>query len=317
MSLTFWEAFGGLSGLAQALFFLALFTAFAFEFINGFHDTANAVTTVIYTKTLRPTPAVFFSGFMNFLGVLVGGTTVAFSIVNLLPVDLRKPQSVREVHDSARSLQAFLDQKESDQESTQDKSAKIQKIHAELSLIASVLDGKQTLSEVAPADRWAVRQSIYRVQKGLAGLELSKDAVKTIAPARDSFKHAIEYVPLWVVIGVALALGIGTTIGYKRIVATIAEKIGKTHLTYAQGAAAESVAALTIGLTDMFHAPVSTTQVLSSGIAGTMWAKNSGVQIGTIRKILIAWALTLPMAILLGGCLFFLGVMAFDGVKLH
>ncbi len=475
MNLTFWEALGGLSGLAQALFFLALFTAFAFEFINGFHDTANAVTTVIYTKTLRPTPAVFFSGFMNFLGVLVGGTTVAFSIVNLLPVDLliegsstkaiimvmsllfagviwnlgtwwmglpvssshtligsilgvglanslmtdgtlsgvnwakaadvgkalllspligfvaaalllmlmrvifrnpnlyhppgegdnppswirgvliatcggvsfahgsndgqkgmglillaligflptyyamdlRKPELAREVHDSAKSLQAFLDQKESEQESTQDKSAKVEQIHAELSLITRVLDGKQTLSEVAPADRWAVRQSIYRVQKGLAGLELSKDAAKTISPARDSFKHAIEYVPLWVVIGVALALGIGTTIGYKRIVVTIAEKIGKTHLTYAQGAAAETVAALTIGLADMFHAPVSTTQVLSSGIAGTMWANNSGVQIGTIRKILIAWALTLPMAILLGGGLFFLGVMAFDGVKLH
>jgi phosphate/sulfate permease len=487
MNLTFWEALGGLSGLGQALFFLALFTAFAFEFINGFHDTANAVTTVIYTKTLRPTPAVFFSGFMNFLGVLVGGTTVAFSIVNLLPVDLliegsstkaiimvmsllfagviwnlgtwwmglpvssshtligsilgvglanslmtdgtllgvnwakaadvgkalllspligfvaaalllmlmrvifrnpnlyhppgegdnppswirgvliatcggvsfahgsndgqkgmglillaligflptyyamdlRKPELAREVHDSARSLQVFIDQQASEQAESglghdtapegkaDEKSARIEKIRSELSLITSVLDGKRALSEVAPADRWAVRQSIYRVQKGLAGLDLSKDALKTIAPARDSFKHAIEYVPLWVVIGVALALGIGTTIGYKRIVVTIAEKIGKTHLTYAQGAAAETVAAITIGLADMFHAPVSTTQVLSSGIAGTMWANKSGVQFGTIRKILIAWILTLPMAILLGGGLFFLGVMAFDGVKLH
>jgi PiT family inorganic phosphate transporter len=111
-----------------------------------------------------------------------------------------------------------------------------------------------------------------------------------------------------VVLGVALALGIGTTIGYKRIVVTIAEKIGKTHLTYAQGAAAETVAAVTIGLADIFHAPVSTTQVLSSGIAGTMWANKSGVQLTTIRKILIAWVLTLPMAILLGGLLFFLGV---------
>lgn len=245
---------------------------------------------------------------------------ILLALIGFLPtyyaMDLRKPELAREVHDSARSLQTFLDQQESELVSTQDKSAKVDKIHAELSLITSVLDGKQTLSEVAPTDRWAVRQSIYRVQKGLAGLELSKDAAKTIAPARDSFKHAIEYVPLWVVIGVALALGIGTTIGYKRIVVTIAEKIGKTHLTYAQGAAAETVAALTIGLADMFHAPVSTTQVLSSGIAGTMWANKSGVQVGTIRKILIAWALTLPIAILLGGGLFFLGVTAFDGVKL-
>ena len=88
MNTTFWEAFGNLSAIGQFLFFFALFIAFVFEFINGFHDTANAVTTVIYTKTLKPTPAVFFSGFMNFLGVLLGGTTVAFSIVNLLPVDL-------------------------------------------------------------------------------------------------------------------------------------------------------------------------------------------------------------------------------------
>jgi PiT family inorganic phosphate transporter len=89
---------------------------------------------------------------------------------------------------------------------------------------------------------------------------------------------------------------------------TIAEKIGKTHLTYAQGAAAELVAALTIGLADLFHAPVSTTHVLSSGIAGTMWANRSGIQGSTIRKILLAWILTLPVAILLGGVLFYLGV---------
>jgi phosphate/sulfate permease len=258
---------------------------------------------------------------------------ILLALIGFLPtyyaMDLRKPELAREVHDSARSLQAFIDQQASEQAESglgndtapegkaDEKSARIEKIRSELILITSVLDGKRALSEVAPADRWAVRQSIYRVQKGLAGLDLSKDALKTIAPARDAFKHAIEYVPLWVVIGVALALGIGTTIGYKRIVVTIAEKIGKTHLTYAQGAAAETVAALTIGLADMFHAPVSTTQVLSSGIAGTMWANKSGVQFGTIRKILIAWILTLPMAILLGGGLFFLGVIAFDGVKLH
>ena len=88
MNQLFWESFGNLTLWGQFLFFLALFVAFAFEFINGFHDTANAVTTVIYTQTLKPTPAVFFSGFMNFLGVLLGGTTVAFSIVNLLPVNL-------------------------------------------------------------------------------------------------------------------------------------------------------------------------------------------------------------------------------------
>ena len=128
-----------------------------------------------------------------------------------------------------------------------------------------------------------------------------------LAAHRKEFTRAIEYVPLWVVVGVALALGIGTTIGYKRIVVTVAEKIGKTHLTYAQGAAAEIVAAATIGLADVFHLPVSTTHVLSSGVAGTMWANRSGVQLGTVKRIGMAWILTLPCAILLSAALFTLG----------
>ena len=86
--MTFWDAFTGLSAGPMLLLIFALAIAFAFEFINGFHDTANAVTTVIYTHSLPPTPAVVYSGFMNFLGVLLGGTAVAFGIVNLLPVDL-------------------------------------------------------------------------------------------------------------------------------------------------------------------------------------------------------------------------------------
>jgi phosphate/sulfate permease len=156
--------------------------------------------------------------------------------------------------------------------------------------------------------RWQVRQSIYRLGIELDKAKLPSDIAKDLAPHRKVLKRSIEYIPFWVILGTALALGIGTTIGYKRIVVTIAEKIGKTHLTYAQGAAAETVAALTIGLADFFHAPVSTTHVLSSGIAGTMWANKSGVQMATIRKILIAWVLTLPMAILLGGLFFYLGV---------
>ena len=122
-------------------------------------------------------------------------------------------------------------------------------------------------------------------------------------------QHAIEYVPLWVIIGVAFALGIGTTIGYKRIVVTIAEKIGKTHLTYAQGVAAESVAAVTISFADLLHLPVSTTHVLSSGVAGTMWANQSGIQTSTIRKILIAWVLTLPISIACSASLFTIGCL--------
>ena len=121
--------------------------------------------------------------------------------------------------------------------------------------------------------------------------------------------------PTWVVVGVALALGIGTTIGYKRIVVTVAEKIGKTHMTYAQGAAAEVVAAVTIGLADVFHMPVSTTHVLSSGVAGTMWANRSGIQGETVRRIGLAWVLTLPAAIVLAATLFSVGGFVIPGAR--
>jgi PiT family inorganic phosphate transporter len=104
---------------------------------------------------------------------------------------------------------------------------------------------------------------------------------------------------------IAIALGLGTMIGWKRIVVTVGEKIGKSHLTYAQGAAAEITAMGTIGLADGFGLPVSTTHVLSSGVTGAMAANGSGVQMSTIRSLLLAWVLTLPCAITLSACLFF------------
>lgn len=107
-------------------------------------------------------------------------------------------------------------------------------------------------------------------------------------------------------VAVAIALGLGTMVGWKRIVRTVGEKIGKTHLTYAQGASAELVAMTTIGAADMFGLPVSTTQVLSSGVAGTMTANRSGLQWSTVRNLLMAWVLTLPIAILLSGSLYWL-----------
>jgi PiT family inorganic phosphate transporter len=95
-------------------------------------------------------------------------------------------------------------------------------------------------------------------------------------------------------------------VGWKRIVVTVGERIGKTHLTYAQGASAEVVAMLTIGAADMYGLPVSTTHVLSSGVAGTMAASKSGLQMATIRNLAIAWVLTLPAAMLLSGSLYWL-----------
>ena len=113
-----------------------------------------------------------------------------------------------------------------------------------------------------------------------------------------------KFIPVWVKVAVALALGLGTMIGWKRIVVTVGEKIGKTHLTYAQGAAAELVAAATILAADQLHLPVSTTHVLSSGVAGTMAANHSGLQMETLRNLLLAWVLTLPVTVLLGAGIF-------------
>jgi phosphate/sulfate permease len=455
--MSFWEAFAGLPLPNKIFFAVALSVAFGFEFINGFHDTANAVTTVIYTRTLKPIPAVCYSGMMNFLGVMLGSTAVAFSIVNLLPVDLlinsasvraivmvislllagviwnlatwwyglpvssshtligsilgvglanslltrgdvqgvnwskagevglsllispllgfvaaaglllamkrlipeprlyhppeegdapprwvrgvllttcggvsfahgsndgqkgmglillaligflpthyaldlNHPSRAKEVREAAVAICDILEEREPD--------SLTPAIRSDLDAIVADLEGKRGFGEVPPADRWEIRQSIYRLRRDVGRMRDSEAVWEAIAPHAEQLDEAIEYVPTWVVGGVALALGIGTTIGYKRIVVTVAEKIGKTHLTYAQGAAAELIAAVTIGLADVFHMPVSTTHVLSSGVAGTMCANRSGIQGETVRRIGLAWVLTLPAAIVLSAALFSAG----------
>lgn len=474
--MTFWDAALALPAAALLFLAVALLVAFAFEFINGFHDTANAVTTVIYTRTLSATPAVLFSGVMNFLGAFVTvvffGAAVAFSIVNLLPVDLlveansnaalvmvlalllagviwnlgtwymglpvssshtligsilgvgiahglwsgkgfdgvnwakagevglgllispligfaaaagllllmkrtlkepklyeppkdgeRPPRWVRAVllltcggvsfahgsNDGQKGMGLLLlvligfmpvhyalsvNRPEMAPElraATAEVRALYPKhglpvpaqLEADMRYVAARLEGRSNLNELAQVEekdaagnpvnvRWEVRQALFRTNRELkrAGADRELPAAfraeaEALRAARVS--PAIEFVPLWVVAGTALALGIGTTIGYKRIVITVAEKIGKSHLTYGQGAAAEAVAAATILAADVAHLPVSTTQVLSSGVAGTMAANGSGVQGGTCKKIALAWALTLPACVLLAGLLFVLG----------
>jgi PiT family inorganic phosphate transporter len=128
--------------------------------------------------------------------------------------------------------------------------------------------------------------------------------VKHLIRFRDDLNQIVKYVPVWVKIAVAIALGLGTMIGWKRIVVTVGEKIGKSHLTYAQGASAELMAAATIALADFMGLPVSTTHVLSSGIAGGMVANRSGLQKETLISILLAWVLTLPACVFLGATLF-------------
>jgi PiT family inorganic phosphate transporter len=134
--------------------------------------------------------------------------------------------------------------------------------------------------------------------------ELSPAARRTLDELTPPVYRATEFAPLWVSLGVAFALGIGTMIGWRRIVVTVGEKIGKTHLTYAQGMSAEIVAMSTVFGADLIGLPVSTTHVLSSGIAGTMAASRSGLQMKTVRAILSAWILTLPVTMAISAALF-------------
>ncbi len=468
--MNFWEVAFSLPMWPLIALALALITAFGFEFINGFHDTANAVTTVIYTRSLTATPAVLYSGFLNFLGVLLGGTAVAFGIVNLLPVDLlvegksnaalvmvmslllagvtwnlstwyfglpvssshtligsilgvgianglwketglngvnwvevkkvglallcspligfvlsmlllllmkvffrsprlytppegddKPPTAIRVAliatcgsvsfahgsNDGQKGMGLLLlvligflplhyaltvnkpehapvvfaavgelreEYAKAGVEIPKSDDPKKPKLGDHLEVIERELKDKKSFEELPPnkEERWDVRQAIAGVGRDLKKTEaddkLPEEFRKKLTKLRkEKFLPAVEYVPLWVVIGTALALGIGTTIGYKRIVKTVAEKIGKTHLTYGQGAAAEAVAGSTILIAAVTGLPVSTTHVLNSGVAGTMVANRSGLQWKTVSKIFTAWLLTLPSCILLAGTLFWIG----------
>ena len=146
-------------------------------------------------------------------------------------------------------------------------------------------------------------QAITQIGKKKIGGFSAADA-KTLKSFSGLLNNGTRFIPIWVKITVALALGLGTMIGWKRIVVTVGEKIGKQHLSYAQGASAEIIAAITIGGAEYLGLPVSTTHILSSGVAGTMVANGSGLQWSTVRNIALAWVLTLPAAITIAGLLY-------------
>lgn len=450
----------------QVLLVVALLIAFGFEFVNGFHDTANAVATVIYTKTLGPRKAVVWSGFCNFLGVVFGGTAVAFGIVSLLPTELlvaadsakglamvlalllaaiawnlgtwflgipassshtligsilgvglansafpghrfgsgvnwakagevglsllisplvgfacaalllltlkrlvatpelyqapagdkppppwirgtllltctgvslahgsndgqkgiglvmliligvlpahyaldsrsRKPHQVEVTVGSLETARALV---EAHDPTAEDRTKKL----AEIADLRQYLTGKADFGAVPPAERWGLRANLIRVDEALAridktqGKQLSGAERGRLAQTRSILRAPVYYAPTWVLMATALSLGCGTMVGWKRIVVTVGEKIGKDHLTYAQGASAELVAMATIGLADYGGLPVSTTHVLSSGVAGTMAANGTGLQWSTVRNIAIAWVLTLPVCMAMAAGLFVL-----------
>jgi PiT family inorganic phosphate transporter len=472
--------------LPYLLLLVALLIALGFEFVNGFHDTANAVATVIYTHSLPAEFAVMWSGFFNFLGVLFSTGAVAFGIVSLLPVELilqvgssagfamvfalliaaiiwnlgtwylglpassshtligsiigvgianalmrgrdgtsgvdwgkateigqalllsplvgfvcaavlllllklivRNPAlyaapegnkapplwirglliltctGVSFAHGSndgqkgmglimliligtvptAYALNRALPESQVAQfQKNSDAAAAVvaakgaghsiigdprpvvtryvseRKIdegtYPSLAvLVKDVGDQVQkygSLNKVPSEVVGNTRNDMYLASEAIRFLmkdkesDLSKGDVATLNAYKGSLDSATKFIPTWVKIAVAIALGLGTMIGWKRIVVTVGEKIGKTHLTYAQGASAELVAAATIGAADMFGLPVSTTHVLSSGVAGAMAANGAGLQMATIRNMVMAWVLTLPVAIMLSAGLYVL-----------
>ena len=154
-------------------------------------------------------------------------------------------------------------------------------------------------------DMYVTSETIRLLVKNHQGA-FNSDEVAALNNYKKHIDKATKFIPSWVKVAVALALGLGTMVGWKRIVVTVGEKIGKEHLTYAQGACAELVAMATIFAADNFGLPVSTTHVLSSGVAGTMAANKSGLQLSTIRNIAAAWVFTLPAAAILSGLLYVL-----------
>jgi len=467
---------------------VALVIALGFEFVNGFHDTANAVATVIYTHSLPANFAVIWSGTFNFLGVLVSSGAVAFGIISLLPVELilqvgsgagfamvfalliaaimwnlgtwllglpassshtligsiigvgvanalmhgRDGTSGVDWAQATKigyslllspligfffaallllALKAFVKSKELYQEPKGNKPPPlwirglliltctgVSFAHGSndgqkgMGLIMLILVGtvpmayalnrampvdqmtqfvavaqvtqqslahstsltppasneaarhvlteyvrtKAVTSEVVPAlaamtgsigeqvkshgtfaevpaeQVGNVRNDMYLVSEAIRFLDKDEsvkfdaDTKANVTAFKKEIDGATKFIPLWVKVAVAIALGLGTMVGWKRIVVTVGEKIGKTHLTYGQGASAELVAMTMIGAADMYGLPVSTTHVLSSGVAGTMAANKSGLQMSTIRNLLMAWVLTLPMAMVLSGSLYWL-----------
>jgi len=176
------------------------------------------------------------------------------------------------------------------------------------------------LSKVPQTQVRNFRNDMYLVSEALRLMQKSGKpalAAADVAVLKNYKGHvdrSTRFIPLWVKVAVALALGLGTMVGWKRIVVTVGEKIGKSHLTYAQGAAAEITAMCTIRAADGLGLPVSTTHVLSSGVAGTMMANHSGLQMSTVRNLALAWILTLPVAMMLSGFLFYaLRTLVFKG----
>jgi len=344
------------------LLIIFVLAACVFEFVNGFHDTANAVATVIYTKSLKPTTAVVWSGFMNFMGLITGGVGVTMAIVGLIPKEILTDgnqshaiQMVSALLISAIGWNLLTWYRGIPASSSHTligailgiglgysllygvdvmnwkKAADIGKallfspllgfalVIILMTVLYKLLKRKDIFQEpdgITPPPFW-IRTVLFLTcslvsffhgrNDGQKGIGLVMIILMAFLPTAYTLEN-VANPPMWVMWIVAMSLGLGTMIGWRRIVVTIGEKIGKTHLTYAQGATAELVAAITIGLSTAFKLPVSTTHILSSGIAGSMVASKGvkNLQTSTLKTILSAWILTLPVTIVLSSSLFLL-----------
>ena len=239
-------------------------------------------------------------------------------LIGLVPVHfaLDHSRSPEKLLSSAQKIELSINKIDTLSFSKDDKKAYIA-LQTKTDSVISYLKGIKSFESLQDNKHFEIRKSILLITKKADALVASKGKAMSKIDDKElaSFKSELkeikeytEYAPWQVKLMVSLALGFGTMIGWRRIVVTIGEKIGKSHLTYAQGATAELVAASTITASSMFGLPVSTTHVLTSGVAGAMSAQKGkgNLQMKTIKNIAIAWVVTLPVTIILSAILFLL-----------
>ena len=268
------------SPIAFAVLIVCFVLVLAFEFSNGFHDTANAVATVIYTHSLKPVPAVLLVRHVELPGRRAG-----WGRGRLHP---------RGVAAAGRADAAQRQPRHRHAAGLVPRRADLERRH---------LVARYSLFELPTDAVYHVNAELKTVSENKAATAEEKATAKKL---HDTLHGAVEYAPVWVRMLSAICLGFGTMIGYRRIVTTIGERIGKRHLTPAQGASAEPVGGVLIGTEGFSGLPVSTTHIISSGVAGTMAGSGAGVQKAVVWQIIIAWVATLPATILLSGGLFWM-----------
>lgn len=255
--------------------------------------------------------------------ILIGTVPMAYALDRAVPAKevhsfvttSQEASQVLAAHDKGLRLAALEDSHAEVTRYIQSSQANLNTLASIQALMGSIADKVSqygSYRDVPDDIKGNIRNDMYLTNEALRRMEKTKTPTFTSEEAtilkryRQALDRATKFIPTWVKVVVAIALGLGTMVAWKRIVVTVGERIGKAHLTYAQGGSAELVAMSTIGAADLFGLPVSTTQVLSSGIAGTMAANRSGLQWTTVRNIFAAWLLTLPMSVLLAGSLFWL-----------